>query len=117
LKSLVEVDPTLSLDRELIVLTSPSADARDDLRAYLGKDREKVFLLTPLGSWQWAAGYNTNEEAVAAAMEGARARLAGQEAFVYMKDDMVVAPNEELNTLRQMLGDLSKAPGPAGLGG
>jgi tetratricopeptide (TPR) repeat protein len=108
LKSLLELDPSLSLDRELIVLTSPSRDARRDLRAYLGKNKEKVFLLTPLGSWQWASGYPTSEEAVAEAMKGARARYGGQEAFVYMKNDTVVAPNDALSTLRQMLGDSSR---------
>jgi tetratricopeptide (TPR) repeat protein len=108
LKSLLKLDPSLSVDRELIVLTSPSPDARKDLRSYLGKNKEKVFLLTPIGSWQWAAGYRTSEEALAEAMKGARARYGGQEAFVYMKDDTVVAPNEELSTLRQMLGGSSQ---------
>ena len=110
LESLLQLDPSLSLDRELIVLTSPSRDARNDLRTYLGKEKEKVFVLTPLGSWQWAAGYRTSEEAVSEAMEGARGgRYGGQEAFVYMKNDTVVAPNEELNILRQMLRDSSQS--------
>lgn len=109
LESLLQLDPSLSLDRELIVLTSPSRDARDDLRTYLGKEKEKVFLLTPLGSWQWASGYRTSEEAVSVAMKGARERHGGQEAFVYMRNDTVVAPNEELSTLRRMLGGSSSA--------
>ena len=103
LKSVLQLDPSLSLDRELIVLTSPSRDARDDLRTYLGKKREKAFVLTPLGSWQWVSGYRTVEEAVSEAMKDARARYGGPEAFVYMKNDTVVATNEELSTLRQML--------------
>jgi WD40 repeat protein/tetratricopeptide (TPR) repeat protein len=103
LKSLLQLDPSLSLNRELILLTCPSPEARTDLRIYLGKSKEKAFLLTPLGSWQWASGYRTNAEAVSEAMKGARARYGGQEAFVYMRNDTVVAPNEELRILRQML--------------
>jgi WD40 repeat protein/tetratricopeptide (TPR) repeat protein len=103
LKSLLKLDPGLSLDHELIVLTSPSSSARDDLRAYLGKDLEKAFVLTPLGSWQWAAKYDTSKEAVDAAMEGARNRYGGEEALVYMKGNTVVAPNKELSILCEML--------------
>ncbi len=103
LKSLLALDRSLSLDRELILLTCPSHDARDDLRDYFGRDKEKAFVLTPLGSWQYDWGYHTSEEAVSAAMKGARARYGGREAFVYMKNDTVVAPNEELRALRQIL--------------
>jgi tetratricopeptide (TPR) repeat protein len=102
-RSLVELDGSLSLDGELIVLTCPSSEARKDLRSYLGKRKEKVFLLTPLGSCQWAAEDRTSEEAMSEAIKGAQARYGGKEAFVYMKNDTVVAPNEELSTLRQML--------------
>jgi hypothetical protein len=65
-------------------------------------------VFTPLGSWQWATGYRTSEEAVAEATKDARARYGGQEASVYIKDDAVVVPNEELSTLRQMLGASSQ---------
>jgi WD40 repeat protein/tetratricopeptide (TPR) repeat protein len=103
LKSLLELDRSLSLDRELILLTCPSHDARDDLLDYFSKNKEKAFVLTPLGSWQYTWGYGTSDKAVSEAMKRARARYGGQEAFVYMRNDTVVAPNEELSTLRHML--------------
>lgn len=105
LKALLTIDSKLSLDNELIVLTIPSKDSRTDLRRYLEEKQEKVFLLTPLGSWQYAYGYNSINEALAEAFKGARERFGGDEAYVYMKGNRVVAKNEELEVLRKILRD------------
>ncbi|MNG71387.1 Tetratricopeptide repeat protein [compost metagenome] len=103
LLSLRELDSTVSLDHELIVLTLPSGEGRRDLRRYLEQQKEKVFLLTPLHSWQWVAGMKTPEAAMAKAKEDALVRYGGAEAYVYMQNDTVVVPNEDLTILRQLL--------------
>jgi tetratricopeptide (TPR) repeat protein len=105
LKNLWAVDPEISLDNELIVLTSPMKESpgQEDLLKYLGEAQEKAFVITPLGSWQWAARLPSVDAAVTEAMEGARKRYGGNEAFVYAKGNTVVVENRDLEEMQQLL--------------